>query len=682
MKSLINRIEDFVSRLRWKAFFFEMRGEDQENEEVVERYGLRTGNKAPVVKDLIPFEKDLFKLASSIKFRRHNDAFLDKLDRDVASVNSSQNVIVPADKTGNFYEMSVAKYQSLCNKAITAEYRKAPEDTVELLNNEASGIAAKLKLNGRLQKYQRNKAFVLMKDHKDGFEAKEQTRLINPAKSSLGKVSKVIMERIATKLREVIVSNQWRGTDEVLGWFKGREDLGQGFKFISYDIESFYPSINEELLNRALKFAARYVDISDDDWKVIHHSRKSLLFDLNGEVWHRKSSIFDVTMGAYDGAETCEIVGLYMLDKVSTCIPRNNHGLYRDDGLIIVEEPNGPKLERIRKDLRSIFKEEGLKIEVSMPSEYVNFLDITMRNDGSFMPYRKDGKTTEYVHRSSNHPPVVLKHIPDMVMDRIRRLSSSPGIFESSRQYYQGILEQSGYKEFSTKFERSQERKGKRRKRRRKVIWFNPPYSVDVDTDLGRRFFGLVQRHFPSGHKYSAIFNKNTVKLAYSCLRNMESRIKAHNKKLVQADLQPENKRRCNCQDKQRCPLDGRCLTEAVVYEAQLKTNLGQKFLYIGMTANDFKTRYNQHRHTFNNPDRRASTRLSEKVWELKDRGIEFGITWRVRRKGKPFKVGDKTCDLCTTEKMEILIQSGDPQLLNRRTEIMGTCRHRKKFNL
>ena len=277
-----------------------------------------------------------------------------------------------------------------------------------------------------------------------------------------------------------------------------------------------------------------------------------------------------------------------------------------------------------------------------------------------------------------------LRNIPDMVMDRIRRLSSSPSAFKAARNYYQGALEQSGYKGFSTEYKDVTRNGKKKRKRRRRVIWFNPPFSVEVQTELGRKFLGLVARHFPAGHVYSQIFNKNTIKVSYSCMKSIESRIKAHNKKLTHGDPKPADRpsKLCNCKDKGNCPLDGKCLTESLVYEAQLKTNCNQKFLYIGLTGNSFKTRFNQHKHTFSNPEKRTSTRLSEKVWELKDKGTPFGITWKVRKKGRPYRIGDRFCDLCTTEKMEILMESGNHQLLNRRSEIMGSCRHYKKFNL
>ena len=45
----------------------------------------------------------------------------------------------------------------------------------------------------------------------------------------------------------------------------------------------------------------------------IYHARMSLLFDKDN-VWVKKDNPeFDVTMDSYDGAELCELIGLYLL---------------------------------------------------------------------------------------------------------------------------------------------------------------------------------------------------------------------------------------------------------------------------------------------------------------------------------------------------------------------------------
>ena len=73
--------------------------------------------------------------------------------------------------------------------------------------------------------------------------------------------------------------------------------------------------------------------------------RKSVLFS-NDKVWTKKNKDFDVTMGAQDGAEIAELTGIYLLKEVdkflATLGEKTHAGLYRDDGLIYLENANGP----------------------------------------------------------------------------------------------------------------------------------------------------------------------------------------------------------------------------------------------------------------------------------------------------------------------------------------------------
>ena len=67
------------------------------------------------------------------------------------------------------------------------------------------------------------------------------------------------------------------------------------------------------------------------------HCRKSLLVD-NETAWTKKnhSNMFDVTMGSFDGAEVYELIGLFLLDNLSDKYGKNDVGLYRDDGLVLL----------------------------------------------------------------------------------------------------------------------------------------------------------------------------------------------------------------------------------------------------------------------------------------------------------------------------------------------------------
>ena len=96
----------------------------------------------------------------------------------------------------------------------------------------------------------------------------------------------------------------------------------------------------------------------------------------------KDNSSFDVTIGRFDGAETCEIVRLYLLDKLSNLFGKENVGIYRDDGLAAINNCIGPVLGRARKSIINLFKREGLNITIETNLVETDFLDVT------FNPYK------------------------------------------------------------------------------------------------------------------------------------------------------------------------------------------------------------------------------------------------------------------------------------------------------
>ena len=78
-------------------------------------------------------------------------------------------------------------------------------------------------------------------------------------------------------------------------------------------------------------------------------------------------------MGSFDAAEICEVVGIYLLEKLSPLLAKENFGLYRDGGLATVNSSSGPVLPRMRKDIISIFKNEGLSITTETNSSKQTF---------------------------------------------------------------------------------------------------------------------------------------------------------------------------------------------------------------------------------------------------------------------------------------------------------------------
>ena len=135
--------------------------------------------------------------------------------------------------------------------------------------------------------------------------------LINPCKSSIGKIIKMILSRINTAVRNRTKVNQWKDTSTVIDWFRNIPDKKSCY-FMELDIES-YPSISEKLVIEAIQYAKIIVETPDHDMIIMNHSRKSLLFHGN-EPWVKEegNEDFDVTVGNNDEVEISELVGLLM----------------------------------------------------------------------------------------------------------------------------------------------------------------------------------------------------------------------------------------------------------------------------------------------------------------------------------------------------------------------------------
>ena len=386
-------------------------------------------------------------------------------------------------------------------------------------------------------------------------------------------------------------------------------------------------------------------------------------------------------MGVYDGAEICELVGCFILSNLPANFNKDDIGLYRDDGLAIFKNTPGPQSEKIKKEFQKLFKKHDLEIVVECNRKVVNYLDVTLDlNNGTHKPYHKPDNEVNYVHVNSNHPPNVIKQIPISIQNRLSNLSSNEEIFHQATPYYTAALQRSGY---DHQFQYTPTARNQRPKnRKRNTIWFNPPYNNNISTNIGRFFLNLVQRHFPRQHKFHKIFNKNNVKVSYSCMPNMKAVINGHNKKLL-TPLSDNPTRTCNCINKDNCPLNQNCLATNIIYEATITSDLPdyQEKKYIGLCESTFKKRFASHKSSFNHERHKSSTSLSVELWKVKEMNGTPNITWRIVKKSKAYTPESKRCSLCLTEKFEIA-NYPDRNLLNKRTEIIAKCRHRRKHLL
>ena len=221
----------------------------------------------------------------------------------------------------------------------------------------------------------------------------------------------------------------------------------------------------------------------------------------------KRGSLFDVTMGSFDGAEICELVGLFMLHNLANVVGAHNIGLYRDDGLAILKNASGPTAERTTKKIND------LKITADTNLVETNFLDVTLNlQSGKYWPFRKPNNSPLYVHSQSNHPPIIKKQFPTMLAKRLSNLTCNHEEFPKATPKYEEVMRRSGHKS-ELKYKTSPH-PNKRRSRKRKIIWFNPPYSEHVCTNICRKFRQLSTKNFPPTYRLHKICNNNNVTLS------------------------------------------------------------------------------------------------------------------------------------------------------------------------
>ena len=224
------------------------------------------------------------------------------------------------------------------------------------------------------------------------FANKLTCRLINPTKSEIDKVSKKILDHINSTIAKKHNFNQWKNTTAVINWFKSIKNK-QHFCFICFDIEEFYPSISQDLLNKALDFAFNYDNINTDERNIIIHAKNSILIHKH-IPWQKKgNTTFDVTMGSF------------LLSQLQDL--NINVGLYRGNGLLITNA-TPIDTENIKKEICRIFNNNGLRITIEANKQLINFLDVTFTpNRSTYQPFTKPNTSLQYVHRRHQQTTVI-----------------------------------------------------------------------------------------------------------------------------------------------------------------------------------------------------------------------------------------------------------------------------------
>ena len=288
-----------------------------------------------------------------------------------------------------------------------------------------------------------------------------------------------------------------------------------------------------------------------------------------------------------------------------------------------------------------------------------------------------------YVHKMSNHPKNITANLPSMIQSRLVDISSNEEMFNQEVPTYNQAIKEAGYDIGGLKYEKPAPRKSRRL---RKVNWFNPPFFKTMSSDLTKMFNALMEKHFPKSHDFHKLINKNNTKISYCTTPNIAMIIAGHNKKPIKEHNDKMNNqnvvvRTCNNHRGRPCPVQGKCLTQDVLYKATVTADEEPSMEYFGITATDFMTRYRNHTSSFRNEAYSQSTTLSSYFWKMKEQGKNPSVSFMIARVVPSFTPESGRCALCTAEKLAIL-KSDKNRTINKRSEIMAVCRHRRKYIL
>ena len=110
---LIEKTEQFLRRMRWKAHFFLNPDTTSSSKET---YGFKSTKNPPPIEELKDFEDNMLNLIQTVKFKQVNNPFLSKLKEDADHIKNEPKLLIAADKTTNFYKLEPCTYNDLLAK--------------------------------------------------------------------------------------------------------------------------------------------------------------------------------------------------------------------------------------------------------------------------------------------------------------------------------------------------------------------------------------------------------------------------------------------------------------------------------------------------------------------------------------------------------------------------------------
>ena len=131
LQMLINSAEKVTRSIRWRDFHFlnpKTPGPKKET------YGFNSTKPAPIVPEMKEFEKEMLDLVMSVEFNKKTNPFQEKLKKDAATIKADSKLFIAADKTSNYYKISVEDHPKLLEDNNTKDYKKTNIKVVDKTN--------------------------------------------------------------------------------------------------------------------------------------------------------------------------------------------------------------------------------------------------------------------------------------------------------------------------------------------------------------------------------------------------------------------------------------------------------------------------------------------------------------------------------------------------------------------
>ena len=580
--------------------------------------------------------------------------------------NSPNTVAIATDKTNRFIELSVEQYKIIASEELTKNCKIISREEVVNLYAECNDFLKTLKISKNESKYLtealRSKHVpeikLNIKDHKKIRDTGNYpSRLIIPCScfcSCFSKIGYLSLKGIFEK-NQVTFKHLIKDTKSAKIEIDELSLTGVPLaKIFLIDVVEMYPSINWELILRAVDYFSNNFDSNDqlkikEALRVLKFGMERVVCKFGTELYRyvgKTEGIVALTQGAYESAWISDMVISYIFEMNKGLINEiAQYGkIYRDDGLFFSLPGKSFRdienwFERFQ-DSVSLITNNAIKFTLElggMDGFEANFLDLKIRIlDSKIITevFTKPNQQIKYLNADSCHPKWQIRNIVESTINRLDRLTTSSQRMKSTKilDYYDKhelAIKKAGLEKSLPKFKRVEVLNKKfgsttfhekllpelkeLPKSPREILEENPleqnlPASPRINRPKKRKIFFCI-KFIPMNLLHEPIFSiiKKTLKLldirlevsmGYSRFTNFGQSLFSDVCRKVIGNFKDKNLESavCNCMGG-RCILPNECGMKNLIYSLDCRfcESTGVEMSYVGSTARTVKKRFSEH---------------------------------------------------------------------------------------